>query len=241
MAFTLHNSNETYSTSTFVLNIFTSDNTTLSVLYLVYNGNRVGGDPSFTGNPMTLIDVNSYDGTTIEMWYILNDNIPKSMGLEYTIPNNNGVGVRAVGMTYDTPINVMTKYIGKVVKSGVGSPIDLIISQTPPSVSIAGTFVSGVSLNIIPNGTPITQGDLPLQGRYAVQYKLMYENIDNVNLEWSMSSPGANWIGIAATFTELVPPWVQVNGVNYTQIDKINSCNRSNVDDFNTIPSPPFY
>lgn len=244
MAFTLYNDSEMYSTSTFDLNIFTSYNTTLSVLYLVYNGVRSGGSPLLAGKQMTLIDVESYGTVKIEMWYTLNDNIPKSMGLWFTIPNNTGVGVRAVGMSYDTPTNVMTKYNGKVTESGVGSSIDLYISHTPPSVSISGAFASAIYTNITPNRTELAQGNVPLSGRYATQYHLVNgPSLPTVNFKWDMST-AANWIGIAATFTELVPPpyyWVQANGINYTQINQINTRIRSNVDDFNTIPNPPFY
>lgn len=241
MAFTLYDDSEMYSTSTFDLTIFTSLYTTLSVLYLVYNGVRSGGSPLLAGKQMTLIDVESYGTVRIEMWYILNDKIPKSMGVWYTIPNNTGVGVRAVGMSYDTPANVMTKYNGKVTESGNGTSIDLSISHTPPGVSISGAFASGISSNIIPNRTELTQGNLPLFGRYAVQHYLMIGS--PVDFKWTMLT-ATDWIGIAATFTELVPPsyyWVQANGIDYNQIDQINTRIRSNVDDFNTIPNPPFY
>lgn len=248
MAFTLHESSEMYSASTPTvdLSIFTSYNTTLSVLYLVYSGSglRVGGDPLFASNPMTLVDVSSYGTVKIEMWYILNDNIPKSVGTWYTIPNNTGLYIRAVGMTYDTPANVMTKYNGKVIESGNGSSIDLSIFHTPPSVSISGAFASGISSDMIPNRTQLAQDNLPLLGRYAVQYYLANgSSLPTVNFKWDMLT-AANWIGIAATFTELVPPpyyWVQANGINYNQIGQINTCIRSSVDDFNTIPNPPFY
>lgn len=194
------------------VNIFTGYSTNLAVLLIISStGARTGGSPTFAGGTtMELVDTQSTSSGQVEMWYALNQNVPKSVGTSFSIPNSSTDTLTCVGVVFDGsgafPIPWIQFY-SNVTSSGTNKKPSANISPAAGRVCIVDVMYGEVySLSSFTNNKTLIYRGLQATsaGIYGTQYTTSVSS-NPINMSYTIYN-SVSWGMVVGQFVDFGPP-----------------------------------
>jgi len=109
-------------------------------------GQRAGGDPSFDGDSLTLVDKQIAHETNVELWYLLN---PSAGAANVSVPNTGTLGLYMVASVYKASAGNHTEFDTSNKKLAIGA--DPSITLTTGGDGCAIVQVLGHGNGVVPS------------------------------------------------------------------------------------------